>query len=349
MTLALEGLAHASQLKHRKRLACGLIPALNLLQSLGQDSKTVLASVGIRQAEFIDPAFTITLEQELSILTLLVDKLNQQDLDQPASIVLAKQYHLHNFSVLGLAISACAKLGDSFMLFHRFPRLAWGICEFEGQINKENITFQLKAGHSPLDRFLLERDMACVKVLFGEALANDVQFRRVNFEHQAIGTIEQYQQFFGCPVYFSQANTELVLSIEELDRPMPNNDALSFAFYEAQCARLASVMDSPFSYANLVRDRLSYHNPIPNLEELAAELELEARTLQRYLKKENESFSDILRDVRLKRAQERLQFSNLNHDLIAQELGFNDAVAFSHAFKRWTGKAPRQWLKMSKS
>ena len=31
---------------------------------------------------------------------------------------------------------------------------------------------------------------------------------------------------------------------------------------------------------------------------------------------------------------------------IAEELGFNDAVAFSHAFKHWAGAAPRPWRQL---
>jgi AraC-like DNA-binding protein len=38
-----------------------------------------------------------------------------------------------------------------------------------------------------------------------------------------------------------------------------------------------------------------------------------------------------------------LQFSTDNHETIAMQLGFNDAVAFSHAFKVWQGCAPREW------
>ena len=82
---------------------------------------------------------------------------------------------------------------------------------------------------------------------------------------------------------------------------------------------------------------------MPSLEALAATLGIEARSLQRYLKKEGETFSSILRDVRLRRATDRLQYSDMMMEAIAEELGFSDAVAFSHAFKEWTGASPRQW------
>ena len=87
--------------------------------------------------------------------------------------------------------------------------------------------------------------------------------------------------------------------------------------------------------------------PIPSFEVLAVNLNVEPRTLQRLLKKESETFSLILKSVRIKRAYDTLQFSNLSHEKIAEDLGFNDAVAFSHAFKQWAGVSPKQWLKAS--
>jgi AraC-like DNA-binding protein len=70
--------------------------------------------------------------------------------------------------------------------------------------------------------------------------------------------------------------------------------------------------------------------------------------LQRLLKKEGQNFSELLQEVRFRRASDRLLYSNFTTAQIAQELGFNDAVAFFHAFKQWVGAAPRQWREQNK-
>ena len=132
-------------------------------------------------------------------------------------------------------------------------------------------------------------------------------------------------------------------SLAELDKKVPTADPLSKEFYEAQCARISADIDQPFCYSYLIRDYLSRMTPMPDLPGLAARLNIETRTLQRLLAKEEKTFSSILKDVRCKRAVDRLQYSDFSVEQIAQELGFNDAVAFSHAFKAWMGFAPRQW------
>ncbi|MCB1616407.1 MAG: AraC family transcriptional regulator [Pseudomonadales bacterium] len=326
-------------LRHQKRLACGLIPLLNLLSKYGVETDEVLRHAGIRKVELLDPAFTISFEQEICIVESALQFLPAGS----GSLELAREYHLHHFSVLGLAIRACETLGDIFDLIMRYPRLVWGICETSSSIEADAISFELKAGNSREERFLLERDAACAKTLFSEALSCELEVKEVYFSHAPLCDIEQYQQFFHCPVSFGQAVSGLTFSLSELQKKVPTADSLSKAFYEAQCARISAEIDQPFRYSYLVRDYLLCANPVPGLEALSEKLAIEPRTLQRLLKKENTTFSSVLKDVRLKRACDRLFYSNTSVEEVALELGFFDAVAFSHAFKTWTGLAPRQW------
>jgi AraC-like DNA-binding protein len=328
-----------SNLRYQTRLACGLIPLLNLLQDHGVDINAMLRDIKLHTFELFDPAFTISLEQELTIVETALDYI-----DQPgASLALARRYHLHNFSMLGLAIRSCATLGEVFELIIRFPRLVWGICETTGSIDHSSLRFELRSGPSRTERFLLERDLACIKTLFSEVLNSELQLSSVWFSYPAPQQPDDYIRFFNCPVTFGQATSGLIIPLAEIARPVPTADPLSREFYEAQCARMSADMDEPFRYAYSIRDHLSRMTPIPSLEQLAVKLDIEPRTLQRQLKKEAATFSAILREVRLKRALDRLRYSTYNAEQIALELGFNDAVAFSHAFKQWTGLAPGQW------
>jgi AraC-like DNA-binding protein len=152
-----------------------------------------------------------------------------------------------------------------------------------------------------------------------------------------------YSDFFQCPVHFNQPVSRLTLNLSVLAEKIPTADPLSLEFYDAQCARLSADIDQPFRYVALVRDKLSHLSPIPSLEQLATILDIEPRTLQRRLKKENNTFGNLLQETRFMRAREKLSGTNAGIEQLAQELGFSDAVAFSHAFKLWTGMAPRQW------
>lgn len=328
-----------TNLRYQQRLACGLIPLLNLLRDHKAPIDDILATVGIRRFELFDPAFTISRDVEYRIVEEALARIHQPAL----SLTLARYYHLHNFLMLGLAMRACSTLQDVFALIIRYPRLVWGVCETVGTTQGETMRFELRAGDRRVERFLLERDMASMKTLFSEALGAPFEVERVGFSHHIGESLPAYEQFFGCPVLSQSETSFLEFNHSQLVRQLPTADRLALEFYEAQCARQVAELDKPFRYGAVVRDRLLVQTPVPDLPTLAARLGIEERTLQRFLKREGVTFSELLKEVRFRRAKDRLAYSRDSVESIALELGFNDAVAFSHAFKRWSGESPQQW------
>jgi AraC-like DNA-binding protein len=78
------------------------------------------------------------------------------------------------------------------------------------------------------------------------------------------------------------------------------------------------------------------------MSEVAHRLGASRRTLARRLASEGITFVDVLKDMRLDLAMQYLREPVLPISEIAWLLGYREVSAFSHAFKRWTGKTPRQ-------
>jgi AraC-like DNA-binding protein len=66
------------------------------------------------------------------------------------------------------------------------------------------------------------------------------------------------------------------------------------------------------------------------------------RTLGRRLADEGLNFTEILHQLRRDLAVRYLGDRKLHVSKIAWLVGFHDVSAFTHAFKRWTGKTPKQ-------
>jgi AraC-like DNA-binding protein len=75
---------------------------------------------------------------------------------------------------------------------------------------------------------------------------------------------------------------------------------------------------------------------------VARNLGMSRRTLARRLSDEGLNFTDILQRLRRDLAVRYLGDRKLHVSKIAWLLGFNEVSAFTHAFKRWTGKTPRE-------
>jgi len=66
------------------------------------------------------------------------------------------------------------------------------------------------------------------------------------------------------------------------------------------------------------------------------------RTLGRKLADEGLNFTDILQQLRRDLAVRYLDDRKLRLSKIAWLLGFKEVSAFTHAYKRWTGKTPSE-------
>jgi AraC-like DNA-binding protein len=66
------------------------------------------------------------------------------------------------------------------------------------------------------------------------------------------------------------------------------------------------------------------------------------RTFARRLSAEGLTFSELLQNLRCDLAERYLADQDLSISQVAWLLGYQEVGAFSHAFKRWTDKTPRQ-------
>jgi AraC-like DNA-binding protein len=80
-----------------------------------------------------------------------------------------------------------------------------------------------------------------------------------------------------------------------------------------------------------------------NAEDLAALLNVSARTLHRQLKDEGASLQALKDEVRRQRATELLLRTRRPIKQVAQASGFQNEKSFIRAFRNWTGQAPAAW------
>jgi AraC-like DNA-binding protein len=76
--------------------------------------------------------------------------------------------------------------------------------------------------------------------------------------------------------------------------------------------------------------------------EVARQLGMSHRTLARRLAAEQLTFSEIQTELKTDLAKRYLRDGDLPISQIAWLLGYREVSAFTHAFRRWTGTAPRQ-------
>ena len=91
----------------------------------------------------------------------------------------------------------------------------------------------------------------------------------------------------------------------------------------------------PQRVARAVAER--FHGGVPTLAQVAADLTIGERSLQRHLEEEGVTFLGVVNDVRRQMALRYLEDGRSTLHEIAFSLGYSEPSAFHRAFKRWTG------------
>lgn len=83
-----------------------------------------------------------------------------------------------------------------------------------------------------------------------------------------------------------------------------------------------------------------------SIDDIASELSMSKRTLQRRLQQAEINFAMLRDQVRFHYAIGYLVDQNLSVDQISNALDFSDRTSFTNAFKRWTGLSPSTFRKL---
>ena len=146
------------------------------------------------------------------------------------------------------------------------------------------------------------------------------------------------------PVRFGCAATELVIPSATLAIPLRTAAPALASVLEEQIERLLALVQRPVTVTSKLYEVLLSElrsGAIPSVGRAARRLAMSPRTLQRHLAEEATTFERSLSDLRRDLAKELLRSNDRSVKEVASALGFSGARAFTRAFQRWTGEAPR--------
>lgn len=171
--------------------------------------------------------------------------------------------------------------------------------------------------------------------------------------------LHAYEDAFGCVVRFGMpsntmefADADLAMPIRT-DNPMAADWALRMLAELAQAQRnwtlrmLAKIEKAPqpeTSFSARVQHLLTgmLPNGEPLREEVARQLRMSERTLQRRLAEEGTNFTQLVDDTRREIARQYLGKGELSLKRLSFQLGFSDPSAFCRACRRWFGRSPKE-------
>jgi AraC-like DNA-binding protein len=154
-----------------------------------------------------------------------------------------------------------------------------------------------------------------------------------------------HESHFGCPVRFGARRNAIHFRRADLDRPfVTHNPELLAAVapqLEAELERSTRSDAVPGQVKAVLMRLLAGRRP--SVEDVARDLKLSPRTLQRRLTDSGVSFQQVLQESRRELARHYLRNSSLELNQTAYLLGYEDAHSFFRAFQGWEGTSPGAW------
>lgn len=156
--------------------------------------------------------------------------------------------------------------------------------------------------------------------------------------------LSRYEDYFGVPLQRGKQN-QITFSNEDAIRPFLTQNNAMWQYFEAGLKLKLSDLQMSASTEQRVTSALLEILPAgrSTMDEAAACLAMNKRTLQRKLSVEGTNYQDVLRNIRTELAQHYLSKSQLSSGEISFLLGFQDCNSFIRAYNDWTGTSPGQY------
>jgi len=153
------------------------------------------------------------------------------------------------------------------------------------------------------------------------------------------------EKHFGCRVRFNSDRDALVFRSSDLDRPFVTQNEELLTIIGTHLDSELEAGNAGVNVGQQVKDTLkrSLAGNRPTLQDVAQELGMSTRTLQRRLTDAGLTFQQLLEQTRRELARHYLKQRAVELPEVAFLLGFEDANSFFRAFQGWERTSPTEW------
>ncbi len=261
----------------------------------------------------------------------------------------SRRMPIGSWSMMCHAVMGSETLGQALSRYCRFYQLF----EFGTQPNLEEEGDEARVKllevdvDPPCDPYLSEMVLFHTHRFASWLVQEHLPLQTVDMRHSAETGLGEYRHMFlANPVQFEQPVSQLVLSRSLLDKRVVQNEASLRHFLRHPVLILLTQTYANDSWTATVRDIVRRKlGDMPELNEVAEQLDIHPQTLRRRLSAEGSTFKEIKNQVRRDTALHFLGKQGLSIEEIAHRAGFSESSAVIRAFKGWTGVTPYTYRK----
>jgi AraC-like DNA-binding protein len=301
----------------------------------------LLAKAGLIEAQLLDRTARIKVRHQIDFLNLVAPALD----DPFLGFHLGLGCDVRELGLLYYVAASSSTMGDAWRRGARYTTVVnegLSLRLVDGSLVR--LVFHYVGVPRHIDRHQMEFSMAALMRVCRGLSGRELMPRLVEFTHRRTEDASELAAFFGCSVEFGASADQATFEPSMKDLPIasadPHLNELLIGYGDEVLARRTVNRGSFRSQVENAMVPLLPHGTV-RAGEIARNLGVSQRSLARRLAAEGATFSDVLEDLRGDLARQYLTDQGLSISQVAWLLGYQEISAFTHAFKRWTGKTPR--------
>jgi AraC-like DNA-binding protein len=313
----------------------------------GVEVNALLRAAGLSNEQIDNPRMRLPVKAQIQFLDLAASALK----DDCLGFHLAQKFDLRMIGLLHYVLASSETLDEALQRAARYSAIVnEGITLRFHEGENVGLRFEYAGVARHTDRHQIEFGMAAFVRTCRQLTNRHLSASGVSFTHQRKKEVTEFKIFFGSDVAFGAAADELAFSSSIKGMPIIGadsylNDMLIGYCEEAISARATKPNPFRSNVENAVALLLPHGNA--RAETVARKLGVSRRTLARRLASEKLTFAKVVQRFKSDLARRHLADDSLSISEIAWLVGYKDVSAFTHAFKRWTGKTPRTARQLS--
>lgn len=311
-----------------------------LVQEFGGDIDRIWSEAGFDANLLKGKENLIPTEQYIHCLRLASEQTGRTDM----GLLLSTRQSIDMLGAVGLLAEAVDSLGDSVDIIGRFLRLhnSSSIVTVQEYGGKVLLTYDDIAPRFTRDPQICDFAMGFSVKLARTSLGENWSPNGVYFVHKEPENLETYEDIFRCPLYFNQEVYGVELEDVALQAAQPTADPLKHTYLLQHIEHLQREMSATEKYSSTVGYLIHFLLPSGECteENVAGLLQINKRTLQRRLLKEQTSYKKLLNNIRMDLARQYLQETRISLTTMASYLGYSELSAFSRFFRSQQGCSP---------
>lgn len=305
------------------------------------DPLPLLKKAGLPRSLITNPTARVSMRDQIRFLNVAADALD----DGLLGFHLAQLVDLREIGLIYYVLASSDQLGDALRRAVRYGTIVNdGIHPTLIEGPDIGIAMHYRGVVRHQDRHQAEIWIAAVVRIGRQLTGLRLVPRRVRIAHRREPGHGELAEFLGVEPEFGATADEIIFEGKARSLPLVGADPYLNRL-------LISIADDTLKH--LPRQRGSFRAGVENIlapllphggaraETVAARLGLSQRTFARRLSAEHTNFSEVTEQLRADLARRYLADPQLTVSEIAWLLGYREVAAFSRAFKRWTGKTPR--------